>query len=76
MKKPKFVFKINHNNTAKVYINGKWQKKVTSIEIHGEPKSFDIDIEQYKTDKKGLLIVTESNEIEKTNSHYHIGDDK
>lgn len=26
MKKPKLIFKINRNNTAKIYVGGKWQK--------------------------------------------------
>ena len=48
MKKPKFIFKVNHNNTAKVYANKKWQKYVSEIHIDGYPMDYNIEIKQYK----------------------------
>lgn len=72
MKKPKFILKINRNNTAKVYINGKWQKQITEINIHGVPFSFDIETVRNKTDKNGKIIV-ENDEVVKETVGYHIG---
>lgn len=72
MKKPKLIFKINRNNTAKIYVGGKWQKKVSSVEINAEPFCHDIRIEQIKHDTNGCPIV-ENNDVVRTEKHFHFG---
>ena len=63
MKKPKFLFKIDHNLKGKVYINHKWQKDIVRIYIHGEPNNYVVDIERYRRDQRGKFLV-KNNEIE------------
>lgn len=72
MKKPKLIFKINRNNTAKIYVCGKWQKDVCSVEIDAKPFCHDIRIEQIKRNIKGIPVV-ENNEIIHTEKHFHFG---
>lgn len=72
MKKPKLIFKINRNNTAKIYVGGKWQKYVSAVAIDAKPFCHDIRIEQIKHDSDGLPIV-ENNEIVHTEKHFHFG---
>lgn len=72
MKKPKLIFKIERNNTAKIYVGGKWQKYVSRLEIDAKPLSHDIRIEQIKHDGDGRPIV-ESNAIVHTEKKYHFG---
>lgn len=70
-RKPKLIFKINRNNTAKLYVGGKWQKNVRSLSILALPFSHDIEFEQIKHDGSGKIMV-ENNEIvcEKTSIHF------
>lgn len=68
-KKPKLIFKINRNNTAKIYVGGKWQKDVTKVQIYAEPQDHDVWIEQTVRDNTGRILV-ENNEINHKEKHY------
>lgn len=72
MKKPKLIFKINRNNTAKIYINGKWQKYVSAVEIDATPFCHNIKVEQIKLDSNGQPII-ENNEVVCTEKSFHFG---
>ncbi len=72
MKKPKLIFKINRNNTAKIYVNGKWQKCVSAVEIDAKPFCHDIRIEQIKHDSNGQPII-KNNEVVRTEKSFHFG---
>lgn len=72
MKKPKVLFKINRNNTAKIYINGKWQKYVSNLEITSLPFCHDIEIEQVKHSADGNILVSD-NEIVREKKKFHFG---
>ena len=72
MKKQKFLLKVRKDNTAKIYINGKWLKDVTRIDICGVPYAYKIEIEQYKRGKNGRLNIV-NNDIERKTSIYHLG---
>ena len=71
MRKAKFIFKINRNNTAKVYANGKWQKYVSEIHIDGYPMDYDIEIKQHKL-RNGVPYV-ENDEIASKVTKIHYG---
>lgn len=72
MKKPKLIFKINRNNTAKIYVGGKWQKYVTAVEIDAKPFFHDVKIEQIKHGSNGQPII-ENNDFIRTEKHFHFG---
>lgn len=72
MKKPKLIFKINRNNTAKIYVGGKWQKYVSAVEIDAKPLCYDIKIEQIKHDSNGHPII-ENNEVLCAEKSFHFG---
>ena len=72
MKKPKLIFKINRNNTAKIYVGGKWQKFVSMLEIHAEPFCHDVEVEQIKYDKNGKPVI-KNNEVFRTSKKFHFG---
>ena len=72
MKKPKLIFKINRNNTAKLYIGGKWQKDAAAVVIDAKPLCHDIKIEQIKRDSNGYSII-EDNEVVRTQKCFHFG---
>lgn len=61
MKKPKFMFKVNQNYLAKVYVGGKWQKDACEIDVHGEPMDYTVKLTINKRNAKGLLY-TEKDE--------------
>ncbi len=71
MKKPKLLFKVDHNNRGKVYINHKWLHDVTEINIHGEPWNYSVVVERYKRDKNGKFVI-ENDEISRYLTEYHI----
>lgn len=62
MKKPKFLFKINSNNTAKIYMHKKWIKDVFFISIEGDVNGYHVELKKYARDSKGRLII-ENNSI-------------
>ena len=68
-KKHKFIFKVDSNLRAKVYLNGKWQKNICEIEIFGEPYNYTIGLVQHVL-KDGHLIVADNNCILKKTSTY------
>ena len=72
MKKPKLIFKINRNNTAKIYVGGKWQKYVSAVEINAKPFCHDIKIEQIKHDSNGQPII-ENDEVVRKEKCFHFG---
>ena len=72
MKKSKLIFKVNKDNTAKLYLGGKWHKGVTMVNIHGEPLQYTIEVEKYVQNKRGEYIV-ESNELLKETRVYRMG---
>lgn len=72
MKKPKLVFKINRNNTAKLYVNGKWQKHVSYVQIEARPFSHEINIEQIKHDRNGHPVI-ENNDAVRVKKKFRFG---
>ena len=74
MKKPKFLIKVNRNNMAKVYLNGKWHKDIARLSFEGIPHIYNIEIEQYKTNKEGVYYV-ENGEIARKVTKYTLGVD-
>lgn len=71
-RKPKLIFKINRNNTADLYVGGKWQKDVTSLSIKALPFSHDIEFEQIKHDSNGDIMVA-NNEVVCDKKRIHFG---
>lgn len=71
-KKPKLIFKINRNNTAKIYVGGKWQKYVKKVEICAEPFKHDIVITQYKRNTQGDILIENDNLVYQTKK-FHFG---
>lgn len=71
-KKPKLIFKINRNNSAKIYVGGKWQKYVASAEIYAEPFNHDVVITQYKRNEQGGFAVENDNPVYQTKK-FHFG---
>lgn len=55
MKKPKLIFKVNQNLTAKVYVGGKWHKDVAAIDIKGIPYKFEVRLLKYKRNSQGCF---------------------
>lgn len=72
MKKPKLIFKINRNNTAKLYVNRKWQKHVSYVHIDAKPFSHEIIIEQIKRDRDSCPVI-ENNEVVRITKKFHFG---
>lgn len=68
MKKPKFLLKVDSNLRGKIYVNHKWLKDVTMVDIHAEPQDYYMIIRQYKRDSNGKLIVS-NNAIEEKYTH-------
>lgn len=60
-RKPKIVIKTRNGGFTKLYVNGKWQRKVTDIDFHGYVGSDGITIEceyeKLKCDKNDIPIV-------------------
>lgn len=73
MKKPRLIFKINRNNTAKIYIDGKWQKHVSKVQIEAKPFSHDIIFEQLVYDGNDHPKI-EDNEIARVTKKFHFGE--
>ena len=77
MKKPKLIFKVNQNYTAKVYVGKKWHKKdVIQVDIVGEPKDFTVVLTKNTRNENGVLC-TEYDEngelrIAQEKKTYHI----
>lgn len=71
MKKAKFIFKVNRNNTAKVYANKKWQKRVTHLNVSAYPADINVEFEQYLL-KNGVPYVVNDNLAKKTTT-IHFG---
>lgn len=72
MKKAKFLFKVDKNNRAKIYINNKWLKDVTKVNLMAEPWEYTIIVEQHKRNAKGSLYV-ENDEIATKTITYKVG---
>lgn len=70
-KKSKLIFKVNRNRTAKLYINGKWQKYITKLDIHAEPLDYTIEFDRHLVNKKGRPII-ENDELVKETKKYKI----
>ena len=60
-RKPKIVIKTRNGGCTKLYVNGKWQRKVTGIDFHVYVENHEITIEceyeKFKCDKNGIPIV-------------------
>lgn len=60
-RKPKIVIKTRNGGYTKLYVNGKWQRKVTDIDFHGYVSDGGIKIEcefeKIKCNKNGCPIV-------------------
>ena len=72
MKKAKFLFKVDKNNRAKIYINNKWLKDVTRVILMAEPWEYRIIVEQYKRNAEGVFYV-ENNEVARKTTIYKVG---
>lgn len=59
--KPKIVIKTRNAGYTKLYVNGKWQRRVTDIDFHGYVSDNGITVEceyeKIKCDKNGIPIV-------------------
>ncbi len=60
-RKPKIVIKTRNGGYTKLYVNGKWQRKVTDIYFHGyvsdDGLTVECEYEKIKYDKNGIPIV-------------------
>ena len=72
MKRPKFLFRVDENNNAKVYVGGKWHNHVTEILLTGKPQNITVSITEHKTNKHGAVYVAD-NEIVTEVKNYHFG---
>ena len=72
MKKTKFILKVNNNYIAKIYLNKKWLKDVTELNLEAVPYTYKLEIEQYKRNEKGILYA-ENDEIAKGKHIYKFG---
>ena len=72
MKKAKFLFKVDKNNRAKIYINNKCLKDVTRVILMAEPWEYKIIVEQHLRNAKGSLYV-ENDEIASKTTIYKVG---
>lgn len=70
MRKPKFIFKVNQNNTAKVYVGDKWHKYVQQLEIVAKPQNILVTITEYKLNKKGVPYVIDNEVVSKTKTYF------
>lgn len=72
MRKPKLILKIDRNNRAKLYFNGKWhQKDVVKLDLHGEPWEYVIETEEIVRNKYGFATIID-NEIATEKKVYRI----
>ena len=60
-RKPKIVIKTRNGGCTKLYVNGKWQRKVTNIDFQGcvgdNGIIIECEYEKMKLDKNGYPIV-------------------
>ena len=70
MKKPKFILKVNQNNTAKVYVGGKWHKYVQELDIIAKPQNIQVIITELKTNKKGCPYVVDGDIASEIKSYF------
>ena len=60
-RKPKIVIKTRNGGFTKLYVNGKWQRKVTDIDFHGcvgsDGITIECEFEKIKCDKNGCPVV-------------------
>ena len=63
-RKPKIVIKTRNGGHTKLYINGKWQRKVTNIDFHGYVGDngivIECEYEKLKCNKNGCPIVKDN----------------
>lgn len=59
--KPKLIIKTRNGGYTKFYVNGKWQRKVTSIDFHAyvgkNGITIECEYEKLKCNKNGCPIV-------------------
>lgn len=70
-KKPKFLLRIDRSNRCHIYMNGKWQKGVAEINLHGIPCQFDIEMRRFKMN--GDRCIVENNDLIIETKKYFIG---
>lgn len=62
-RKHKIVIKTRNGGYTKLYVNGKWQRKVTDINFHGyvsdDGLTIECEYEKIKCDKNGCPIVVD-----------------
>ena len=63
-RKPKIVIKTRNGGYTKLYVNGKWQRKVTNLDFHGYVGDngivIECEYEKLKCDKCGCPIVADN----------------
>ena len=63
-RKPKIVIKTRNGGYTKLYVNGKWQRKVTNLDFHGYVGNdgiiIECEYEKMKLDKNGYPIVKDN----------------
>ena len=71
-RKPKIVIKTRNGGCTKLYVNGKWQRKVTNIDFHGYVGNdgiiIECEYEKMKCNKNGCPIVKD-NELVKEKTY-------
>lgn len=72
MKKAKFIFKVDNNYRAKVYVNKKWIKDVTKMDLSAVPWEYTLEIEQYRKNELDMFY-TVNGEIAKKTTTYKFG---
>lgn len=63
-RKPKIIIKTRNGGITKLYVNGKWQRKVTDLDFHGYVGNdgiiIECEYEKMKLDKNGYPIVKDN----------------
>lgn len=63
-RKPKLIIKTRNGGYTKLYVNGKWQRKVTNLDFHADADKNGIrircDYTKLKYNKNGRPIVVDN----------------
>lgn len=66
-RKPKLIIKTRNGRYTKFYVNGKWQRKVTTIDFHAyvgkNGIAIECEYEKLKCNKNGCPIVVDDEPV-------------
>ena len=66
-RKPKIVIKTRNHGYTKLYVNGKWQRRVTNLDFHvyvvDNGIVIECEYEKLKCDKGGCPIVKDNEQV-------------